>query len=226
MEESKTISNVCMVPGKGSYPLRHCNFSIYINKASINEHTFESLLGIVNKQLNSDIYIAKESDSFFSDILMTYKNIVNDAYLRENVEAKLQCNYLLSDALELVFEEIMSIFIDSPTTVDRLDDIKDVYRRFMQVNMEHEVSFELPHVIISQDLTLTQFISIFEDNIKGVVLADGSRTSHLVEFLIRREIPCYIQVQFEEADFMNACSISLNDESICVNLTKSHLALI
>lgn len=123
---------------------------------------------------------AKDAGIFDAHLLVVEDQTLIDEVLRK-LEAEL-CN------VEFVFQEVANRYVDSLSKIDdpylreRAQDITDVTRRVIR-NLQGKaprpfLSMESPHVLIAHNLTPSDTATMNREQVLGLALDLGSKTSH------------------------------------------------
>lgn len=123
---------------------------------------------------------AKDAGIFDAHLLVVEDQTLIDEVLRK-LEAEL-CN------VEFVFQEVANRYVDSLSKIDdpylreRAQDIQDVARRVIR-NLQGKaprpfLSMESPHVLIAHNLTPSDTATMNREQVLGLALDLGSKTSH------------------------------------------------
>jgi phosphotransferase system enzyme I (PtsI) len=123
---------------------------------------------------------AKDAGIFDAHLLVVEDQTLIDEVLRK-LEAD-QCN------VEFVFQEVANRYVESLSRIDdpylreRALDIQDVTRRVIR-NLQGKsprpfLSVDQPHILVAHNLTPSDTATMNRDQVRGLALDLGSRTSH------------------------------------------------
>ncbi|MDR2509005.1 MAG: phosphoenolpyruvate--protein phosphotransferase [Candidatus Ancillula sp.] len=163
-------------------------------------HTFESLKNVAKKQLD-DIY-QKTLSSLGEEkagIIDVQRIMLEDPSITSAVEAKLNDNLALSDAVEMAFEEVASTFdlMEDEYFSARAADVRDLKVRLNNIlSGKAEDTSDMPDsaIIVAEDITPSQTLSMDKSKIAGFVLSGGNQTSHTAILARSLGIPALIKV--------------------------------
>ncbi len=123
---------------------------------------------------------AKDAGIFDAHLL-----VVEDQTLIDEVLRKLEADHC---NVEFTFQEVANRYVDSLSKIDdpylreRAIDIQDVTRRVIR-NLQGKsprpfLSIDQPHILVAHNLTPSDTASMNREQVRGLVLDLGSRTSH------------------------------------------------
>ncbi len=123
---------------------------------------------------------AKDAGIFDAHLL-----VVEDQTLIDEVLRKLEADHC---NVEFTFQEVANRYVDSLSKIDdpylreRAIDIQDVTRRVIR-NLQGRsprpfLSIDQPHILVAHNLTPSDTASMNREQVRGLVLDLGSRTSH------------------------------------------------
>ncbi len=114
--------------------------------------------------------------------------------------------------------------------IERVADLKDLENRVLYNILGMEVksaSYPADSIIIAEDLVPSD-LAQFDENVKGVVLAQGSATSHVALILRNMGVPALVAVGKSVSNIVNGTSIILdaNDGLLSINPDANKLGQI
>jgi len=150
---------------------------------------------LLSQQLTSDGLPAEDIAIFDAYLLM-----LESKTLIESVDKKIIAGNWAAGALrETIFEHV-NLFhdLDNPYLRERGKDIQDlgqsIYEQ-MQADKEHPLdTLSKDRIIVAEDISATVLADIEKNNIAGIVLKKGSRTSHVAILARAMGIPTVVGV--------------------------------
>lgn len=134
-------------------------------------------------------------------IIEAHLMFLEDKSLRKKIIAKISSNLSAEHALKQVVFEYMDMFksIDDTYLSERSVDILDIGRRVLGnlvgIDGDLDQAFSRDTIIVASDVSPVDLLAIRQPNLKGIVLAEGGRTSHTVIMAKSLEIPIVIGVE-------------------------------
>ena len=134
-------------------------------------------------------------------ILTIHKHVAEDTTFKRKVANRIGMGDRAEYALKQVVMEYVDIFsnVDDPYLQDRGQDIVDVgeniLRNLLGISPHQAQSFSQDTILIASDLSATELVALRQQNLKGIVLARGGKTSHTVILAKSFELPIVIQVE-------------------------------
>ncbi|HMA66837.1 MAG TPA: phosphoenolpyruvate--protein phosphotransferase, partial [Desulfosalsimonadaceae bacterium] len=143
---------------------------------------------------------AKALSTEESGIIEAHLMFLRDKSLKQKIRSKIESGNCAEYALKETVYEYVDMFrsIENPYLNDRSADILDIGQRVLEnliggANGENP-AFSRETIVIASDLSPVDLLAIRQDNLKGVVLVNGGRTSHTVILAKSFEIPIVIGV--------------------------------
>ncbi len=133
-------------------------------------------------------------------IIEAHQMMAEDPEWTGQIEALIQeghqCEYAVKHASEAFAKMIESL--DDPYLRQRAQDIRDVAKRIFQAvdtQANTGASNEEEHIIVAEDLLPSELLSLYNKNLKGIVLERGNPTSHTTILARTFELPLVLKVQ-------------------------------
>lgn len=150
------------------------------NNITNAKHVFTTALN----KLQNEIQTAKDnSNKVQLQVLQAHLSLLQDETLLENVINIINTNkttaFAISSAIQQNIEILQST--NDALLTERVADLKDLKRRLLNVALnitEEELVFAENTVIVAEDLVPSD-IAKFNSNVVGIVLAQGSATTHV-----------------------------------------------
>lgn len=148
---------------------------------------FHSARTLTRKQIESLIdNLRTNADSSGVDVFKNHLLIVDDPVLLREVENFISVDCFSAEtAIHRVVEKFRLIFenMDDPYLRERVRDIEDIERRFLQnltgAESLNTISIDQPSIIIAEDLTPSETVAIPRELVLGFATDRGSSTSHV-----------------------------------------------
>ena len=128
-------------------------------------------------------------------ILEVHLMLAEDKRFRAKLSETVKKESCAEYALKLVVQETMERFkdLDDPYLRERASDIEDVGKRVLR-NLLHieggkKRKFEKPTIVIAADISPVDLVDLRQQNLAGIVLTRGGKTSHAVLMAKSFEIP-------------------------------------
>ena len=148
------------------------------------------------EDLIEDLRLRVDASSL--DIFKNHLVMVDDPTLIREVESYISIEFLSAEtSLKRVCAKFRDAFekMDDPYLRERIRDIEDVERRLMKQLVGDEtppVVFEKPSIIIADELTPSDTVSIPREMILGFAMNKGSSTSHVSLLARSLDIPAVV----------------------------------
>lgn len=161
------------------------------------EDAFESAAEQI-KQVSEKSQQLAEQDKAIVDAHLMF---LFDKSLREKIKARINQGQSAEYSLKQVVLEYVNLFkaMNDPYLSERYADVMDIGRRVLTnlvgINEMPDQAFTRDTIIIASDISPVDLLAIRQPNLKGVVLAQGGRTSHTVIMAKSLEIPIVIGVE-------------------------------
>lgn len=169
--------------------------SVHIEESSTDadkeRHTLADAVEKTKKELEEIIATTKNTSE--KEILNAHITILNDSSIFEKVDELLNEKKSAPYALKTVIEESIILLkkTNNPLLIERISDFMDVKDRLITAMLGPKPEKPVPAgaVVLAKDL-LPSDVKILEKNsVAGVVLAEGSSTSHVAIMLKNAGIP-------------------------------------
>ncbi|MDR1677764.1 MAG: phosphoenolpyruvate--protein phosphotransferase [Deltaproteobacteria bacterium] len=149
-----------------------------------------------------------------SDIFSAHIEIVDDPFICESVKTKISQDLKNAElALEETTDEILDMFaqINDEYTRERAVDIKDVTNRIMRrlkgVSSGGLIELDKPVIVVAQNLTPSDTVSLDPSLVKGLITAEGGETSHVAIIARSLSIPAIVGLKGATEMFRNGRTI-------------------
>lgn len=183
-------------------------------------------------QLKSQI---AESESTKIEILEAHESLIDDPEVKDLTLQK------ISDEKKfavLAYGEVINSFkemfanLEDAYLQQRVLDLEDISKRVMFYILHPEgvysqINIEKPSIIVAQDLTPSEILSLDKSKVLGMVLIDGSAQSHTAILARSMEIPCVVGVHdLTKLDKSTLKSLILdaNKAQLMINPNESDLS--
>lgn len=209
--QMKTLSGLAISRGFVSGPvflLSADSAQVRAERSILRENVIEELARFhsartaTRKQIETLIEtLRSNADSGGADVFKNHLLIVDDPVLLREVEnfVSVDC-WSAETAIQKVVEKYRLIFetMDDPYLRERVRDIEDIERRFLR-NLSggspQSISIDEPSIIIAEDLTPSETVSIPREMILGIATDRGSSTSHVSLLARSMGIPAVVGLQ-------------------------------
>jgi phosphotransferase system enzyme I (PtsI) len=141
---------------------------------------------------------AIEAGSAAAAIFEAQQMMVEDPSLEEAVLSGLGAGRSLTEAIQDAIEKLASEFdgLDNDYMRERAQDIRDIGERLINFATGKTGSFQLerPAVLAASDLTPSQTVLLNKENLLGIILEKGGRTSHTAILARSLGVPAVVAV--------------------------------
>ena len=161
------------------------------------EGAFDNAAAQIRQVADKSQLLAEQDKAIIDAHLM----FLSDKSLREKVKANINQGESAEFSLKQVILEYVNLFksMNDPYLSERYADVLDIGHRVLAnlvgVNEMPDQAFTRDTIIIASDISPVDLLAIRQPNLKGVVLAQGGRTSHTVIMAKSLEIPIVIGVE-------------------------------
>lgn len=119
------------------------------------------------------------------------------APIRSLIKDHLKC---AEAAVQQVMQQAIEVFSnhEDPISRDRIADISDVCRRFILViqgKQKPTLKFNEPVILCARELTTSELMNLSLENLRGIVLEEGSETSHAAILARVFSIPTIVGIE-------------------------------
>lgn len=139
-------------------------------------------------------------DGTINEILQASAILLSDDTILEAAKKKIQTEHLsASQAIRSVVTKYAKGMRDSGDEffISRADDMEDVGRRILEKLVSTEPFYEQPSydsVVIADELSVSEFLSLDFSKVRGVALAKGSPNSHVAIIAKIKSIPMVVSL--------------------------------
>ncbi len=151
-----------------------------------------------------------------AEILRGHVLMLQDPYMREEMEKLIESGQCAESALESVCDMFISIFssTNDDLTNQRATDVKDIKNGILRILLgreEVDISKARPGtVLVTAELTPSMTAGICKENIAGIITQTGSKTSHSAILARALEIPAVLSLE-HAADILHDGDIVILD---------------
>lgn len=154
-----------------------------------------------------------------AEILQGHVLMLQDPYMREEIEKRIESGQCAESALESVCDMFISIFssADDDLTNQRATDVKDIKNGILRILLgreEADISAAPPGtVLVTAELTPSMTAGICKENIAGIITQTGSKTSHSAILARALEIPAVLSLEHAVDVLHNGDMVILDGDS-------------
>lgn len=164
-------------------------------------HRLERAFEAAGRHIQQIVDQAKSLSQEESGIIEAHLMFLKDQGLKQKIRSRIEAGNCAEYALKEVIFEYVDKFraIENPYLKDRSADIRDIGQRVLENliggESDSHQAFRRETIVVASDLSPVDLLAIRQDNLKGVVLVNGGRTSHTVILAKSFEIPIVIGVE-------------------------------
>lgn len=153
------------------------------------------------EEINALIQRVKDLSGEDEAILEAQLMSLQDKVFKDKITARIKQGHCAEYALKKVVLDYVKFFsdMDDPYLRERGTDIEDMGKRVLQnvlgLNLKPDKKFKRETVVIASDISPIDLVSLKQENLKGIVLSRGGKTSHAVILAKSFEIPMVIGVK-------------------------------
>ncbi len=171
------------------------------------KHRFQKAIDLARVDLNTLIQKMGTSGSEGQEVIEAHLQLLEDPEVLDQVEAKISESNSASDAYSAVVQIFRDLFagLDDEYMKLRVHDLDDVSKRVLFYIANPSQAYEniilnQPSILISDDLSPSQLLSLDKSKVLGVVLKHGSTQSHTSILCRSLEIPCLVRTPIDLAN--------------------------
>lgn len=180
--------------------------SVWIGKGSTTEEQkrYNKAVELSAKDLNQLIARMGAAESEGKEVIEAHLQLLEDPEVQDQVFAKIDSGFSATEAYSAVVQEFRNLFaqLDDDYMKQRVHDLDDVSKRvsfyILSPDQTYEnISLTQPSILISDDLSPSQLLSLDKSKVLGVVLKQGSTQSHTSILCRSLEIPCLVRTSID-----------------------------
>lgn len=164
------------------------------------------------------------------DIFEAHLMMLRDPMMRESIDKGLKKNQSAAKAVEDTKNKLMEMFKNIPDSYiqERAADIKDITERLLRIILREEEEdlsqISEPVILIAEDLSPSETVGL-SDQVKGIIVETGGRTSHAAILAKALEIPALVGATdaIEQAKDAQMMIMDTIEGKIIVNPTEEEL---
>lgn len=136
-----------------------------------------------------------------AEILRGHIQMLQDPYMQEQIEEKIQKGCCAEAACVDVFDQFISLFSQTgdELVMQRAADVRDIKKRMLAILMgkEEQSLREIPagSILVTEELTPSMAAQLDHANVCGIVTEKGSKTSHSAILAKSLEIPAVLSAE-------------------------------
>ncbi len=180
--------------------------SVWIGKGSTTEEQkrYNKAVELSANDLNQLIARMGAAESEGKEVIEAHLQLLEDPEVQDQVFAKIDSGFSATEAYSAVVQEFRNLFaqLDDDYMKQRVHDLDDVSKRvsfyILSPDQTYEnISLTQPSILISDDLSPSQLLSLDKSKVLGVVLKQGSTQSHTSILCRSLEIPCLVRTSID-----------------------------
>ncbi|MBL7555062.1 MAG: phosphoenolpyruvate--protein phosphotransferase [Bdellovibrionaceae bacterium] len=168
------------------------------------QNRYNRAVDLSRTDLNQLIARMDVSHSEGREVIEAHIQLLEDPDVQEQVFAKVEEGFSAIEAYSNVVEDFRNLFaqLDDEYMKQRVHDLDDVSKRVLfyiaNPNEAYEnISLTQPSILVSDDLSPSQLLSLDKSKVLGVVLKHGSTQSHTSILCRSLEIPCIVRAAID-----------------------------
>lgn len=168
------------------------------------QNRYNRAVDLSRTDLNQLIARMDVSHSEGREVIEAHIQLLEDPDVQEQVFAKVEEGFSAIEAYSNVVEDFRNLFaqLDDEYVKQRVHDLDDVSKRVLfyiaNPNEAYEnISLTQPSILVSDDLSPSQLLSLDKSKVLGVVLKHGSTQSHTSILCRSLEIPCIVRAAID-----------------------------
>lgn len=168
------------------------------------QNRYNRAVDLSRTDLNQLIARMDVSHSEGREVIEAHIQLLEDPEVQEQVFAKVEEGFSAIEAYSNVVEDFRNLFaqLDDEYMKQRVHDLDDVSKRVLfyiaNPNEAYEnISLTQPSILVSDDLSPSQLLSLDKSKVLGVVLKHGSTQSHTSILCRSLEIPCIVRAAID-----------------------------
>ncbi len=178
----------------------------FVGKGSISEeqNRYNKAVTLSQTDLNQLIARMDKTHSEGREVIEAHLQLLEDPEVQDQVFGKIENGFSSTEAYTAVVEEFRTLFsqLDDEYMKQRVHDLDDVSKRVLfyisNPNEAYEnISLSQPSILVSDDLSPSQLLSLDKSKVLGVVLKNGSTQSHTSILCRSLEIPCIVRAAID-----------------------------
>jgi len=178
----------------------------WIVKGTVAEeqNRFNKAIDLSRTDLNQLIARMDVSHSEGREVIEAHIQLLEDPEVQDQVFNRIEDGFSAIEAYSTVVEDFRNLFaqLDDEYMKLRVHDLDDISKRVLfyiaspSETYEH-ISLTQPSILVSDDLSPSQLLSLDKSKVLGVVLKHGSTQSHTSILCRSLEIPCIVRASIE-----------------------------
>lgn len=178
----------------------------WVGKGSVTEEQtrYNKAVDLSRTDLNQLIARMDISHSEGREVIDAHIQLLEDPEVQDQVFTKIEEGFSAIEAYSTIVEDFRNLFaqLDDDYMKQRVHDLDDISKRVLfyiaNPNESYEnISLTQPSILISDDLSPSQLLSLDKSKVLGVVLKQGSTQSHTSILCRSLEIPCIVRAAVE-----------------------------
>lgn len=231
-EASIAVKGICIYPSLVSgkaYIVKSekINFA-ETSKLSVSEEDkrLQNALQVVHDKIEEYINEAKEQNKLSQvEIFSAHLEVLSDSFLLKHANEQVQQGKTAEFAFSSAVKKTCDVLNQTQNTLlkERTADIKDIGKGVLTVLSGKPItSLQIPEdsIVIAEDLTPSNITS-FNNNVKGVVLAKGSSTSHISIMMKNDGVPSIVSMGSEILNIPAGSRLILDSKNSCLIINPS-----
>lgn len=194
----KELQGMGLAPGRTGARAMKIVAAPSLDNSFEQELSWQEVRGAVKEKLAQSY--AKADSEVAKDLLTVQQLIADDPGLSDRIQSHLQSGKSLSTAIESAIEEVAQDFlrINDPYWQERIDDVRDVGRQLVAAARGTTSSatpspiLDEPVVVMAEKLFPSDVFSLPRENIRGFIVAEGTKTSHVAILARSWKIPAVV----------------------------------
>lgn len=168
------------------------------------QNRFAKALELSRKDLDQLIEKMNLSISEGKEVIEAHLQLLDDPEVQDQVLTKISLGESATDSYSGVIQEFRALFsaMDDEYMKQRVHDLDDVSKRVLFYISSPYLPYEniqirQPSILIADDLSPSQLLSLDKSKVLGVVLKNGSAQSHTSILCRSLEIPCLVRTPID-----------------------------
>ena len=161
------------------------------------ENAFKSSINDINAVSDRAKELSLEDTAILDALLM----ILMDNSFKKKIIRHIDAGFGAEFALKKEILSHIDFFrtLEDPYLRERGSDIEDIGKRILSHLIgqarKHDQTFHTPVILIASDISALDLVNLNQENLKGIILSKGGKTSHAVILAKSFEIPIIIHVK-------------------------------
>lgn len=178
----------------------------WVGKGSLTEEQNRYNKAVTSSLADLNQLIARmdKSHSEGKEVLEAHLQLLEDPEVQDQVFGKIEAGFSAIEAYSAVVDDFKNLFaqLDDEYMKQRVHDLDDVSKRVLfyivhPTEKYENITLNQPSILVSDDLSPSQLLSLDKTKVLGVVLKNGSAQSHTSILCRSLEIPCIVRAAID-----------------------------